>query len=127
MRITPDLLSSPVVETTLVSRGRRVSLWLVAWALAALATVAPSFALLFYFWAFPIGLAAPLGASDWTSPLATKATLIVGWCLYAGVSVYGLRQRQRGRYVVAYGLLIGLLILNVGGCRYEVAHIHIGC
>ena len=120
-----ESLSARGPEATPVSRERRVSLWLIAWGLAALATVAPTFGLLSFFWLFPMGLAAPFGASSWTSRVATNVTVIVGWCLYLALSVYGLRQRQRARYVVAYGVLIGLLILNAAGCRYEVAHIHI--
>ena len=110
-----------------LSRARRVGLWIIACGLAALATVVPSFPLLFFCWLFPMGLAAPFGASNWTSSAATNGTLIVGWGLYLVLTVYGLRQRERGRYLFAYGLLIALLILNVAGCRYEVAHIRFGC
>ena len=127
MRIAPDQLSPHVSDATHISRGRRVGLWFIAWGFAAVATVAPAFGLLFFCWLFPMGLVAPFGASDWTSPAATNGTLIIGWGLYLALSVYSLRQRQRARYMVAYTVLIALLILNVAGCRYQVAHFHIGC
>src|SRR5262249_53005373 len=126
LKTTTEPLSPATAKATPLSRARRVGLWAIAWGVAALATVAPAFPLLFFCWLFPMGLAAPVGASDWSSD-ATNVTLIVGWGLYLVLTIYGLRQQQRERYLFAYGLLIALLTLNVAGCRYEVAHIHFGC
>ena len=127
MRTAPDPLAPVVTEARTISKALRVSLWLTAWGLAASATVAPMFALLCICWLFPMGLAAPFGASEWASPAATYGTLIVGWSLYIALSVYGLKQRQRVRYLWAYAILIAFLVLNVAGCRYEMAHMKIGC
>jgi hypothetical protein len=105
----------------------RVCLWAAAWGLATPATVAPSFDLLPCCWLFPIGLVAPFGASDWTSPVATYGAIVGGWCLYLALSIYGLRQRRSPRYLLAYAILVALLALNAAGCRYEVSHMKIGC
>ena len=127
MKTAPDQLSPVAVEARTISKPLRVGLWLIAWGVAASATVAPGFALLLFCWLFPMGLAAPLGASEWSSPVATYGTLIAGWSLYIGLSVYGLKQHQRVRYFWVYALLIALLVLNVAGCRYEVIHMKINC
>ncbi len=127
MRTAPHPLAPSTVGPDTISRKWRLVLWIIGWCLAASATVAPAFALLFFCWLFPMGLAAPFGASDWTSSVATYGTLLVGWGLYAGLSVYGLKQRRRVRYFWAYAILLVLLILNVAGCRYEATHIKIGC
>ena len=126
MRIAPEPLSPHVTNDTPLSRGRRVSLWLIAWVTAGVATVVPNFILVFFCLLFPLGLAAPFGASDWDSSPANM-TIVIGWGVYIALSIYGLKQRQRARYMAAYILLIVFLILNVAGCRYEAAHIHINC
>ena len=110
-----------------IAKGARVGLWLVACAVAAAATVAPSLTLLLFCWLFPMGLAAPFGASEWNSPVATYGTLAVGWSVYIGLSVYGLRQSRRAQYFAAYAILLALLVLNVAGCRYEVVHMKFNC
>jgi hypothetical protein len=74
-----------------------------------------------------MGLAAPFGASDWNSALATYGTLIAGWFGYIALTVYGLKQQQRARYFRIYAILVVLLVLNVCGCRYEMAHMRFGC
>jgi hypothetical protein len=127
MQAARDPLSSLAAQAEAISKPMRVSLWFIAWGLAASATVAPAFALLLFCWLFPLGLAAPLGASDWTSPVATYGTLFAGWSLYITLSIFGLKQRQRARYFWAYSILLLLLAANAAGCRYEVTHMHLGC
>jgi hypothetical protein len=74
-----------------------------------------------------MGLAAPFGASNWSSAEASYGVMIIGWALYVALSIYAVRQQKRFHYFWAYTVLLALLALNVAGCRYEVAHIHLGC
>ena len=125
MRVAPDPLAPVRLETRTISRRLRVSLWLLAWSLAAAATVEAdpaSVPLLLFCWMFPMGLAAPFDSS-----VVSLSALIGGWALYIALSVHGLKQRQALRYFRVYAILVALLILNVAGCRYEQTHMHIGC
>ena len=131
MRIAPDPLTPAVEDTTPISKRLRVTLWLIAWVLVVIgiASFTPQLipVILLYFFLFPMGLAAPIGASDWDSSVATFGTLIVGWSLYIALSVFGLKQQRRVRYFWIYVILIALLVLNAAGCRYEIAHMKINC
>ena len=44
---------------------------------------------------------------------------ILGWLLYAALTVVGLCQRRTVRYFVFYALLCALLVTNVIGCQQE--------
>jgi hypothetical protein len=125
--LDPLTPASVTAETKPISKTLRVWLWLIVWVVAAAVMVGPVFAFLIFGWLFPIGLAAPFGAAQWTSPVATYGTLIVGWFGYIALSIHGLKQQQRGRYLRIYAILIALLALNVSGCRYEIAYMHFGC
>jgi len=129
MTIAPDPLSHAAESTApqfpTISKSRRLGLWLLAWAIAAVATVAPAFPLVILFWMFPVGLAAPFGAANWSSAEASYGVMIIGWLFYVALSIYALRQRKRIRYFWAYTILLVFLAFNVAGCRYEIAHTHI--
>jgi hypothetical protein len=125
--MTPDPLSPVAVDNKLLSKKMRVGLWLIAWVLAAAAIIGSALPVLIFGWLFPLGLAAPFGASHWTSAVPTYAILFVGWSGYIALSVYGLKQAQRVRHFRTYAIQISILILNVSGCLYELTHMHFGC
>ena len=104
-----------------LSKGRRVRLWLAAWAVALVATQVP---LPFVLWApatfllFPTGLFRCLLPSSFTADDYNLAAAL-GWPIYAAVSLALLTQPRPKRYFVVYGVLCVLLITNVVGCQLE--------
>ena len=95
----------------------RVSLWVLAWITAAVAFVIPTPLLLLYGGlSFPAGLLYLLPTFEDGYQLA----LGFGWVAYAILTIFGLLQRRRGRYFATFGLLCGLLALNVIGWRVSI-------
>jgi len=140
MKLTgEEIVPAAAAEPSQLSKERKVALWLFAWILAGMATMAPgsiaslkdmvslSIVLFCYSWAFPAGLLAPFGSSDGNSPIPGIGLLIVGWSFYIGLTIYALRQRKSSRYFLIYAILVVLLALNAAGCRYEYTHIKINC
>lgn len=104
-----------------ISRRRKVTLWLAAWAVALLATQIPfPFAL----WApgiillFPVGLFRCLLPSGFT-PADYNLAAALGWPVYFALTTVALFQRRRTRYFAAYAILCALLFMNVAGCQLE--------
>jgi len=124
---SPDQPSPLVTDATHVSRGRRVSLWLVAWGLGSIGDGCADFRPSTFLLVVPDGTRCAVWGVGLDITCSHKRHTYYRLGVYLALSVYGLKQRQRTRYMVAYTILIALLIVNVAGCRYEVAHIHIGC
>jgi hypothetical protein len=107
-----------------ISLRWRIGLWVMAWVVAAMATVEGGFELLIYGYMFPAGLWTLFTPKDWNPPISETILLILGWVMYAGLTVLGLLQKRRSRYFIVFGILCGLLILNVVGCHVDVSQIH---
>jgi hypothetical protein len=129
MKSALNLISPATVETTTIPSRLRVRLWLIAWAVALLATPIPfcltSPGLFAHFvmsvWAFPLGVAGYAFPEHRNPPEAiVTASLIAGWAFYAGLTIVGLLQRNRTRYFVVYTVLCLLLILNAVGCNVNM-------
>jgi hypothetical protein len=108
-----------------ISFARRCGLWMAAWAGAAVASVIATSSpiILLFAWNFPVGLP---GLIDW-DPAHPSLFLTLGWVFYIGLTFYALRRRDRGQYFLLYAILLVVLAINVGGCKAEISHIHIGC
>jgi len=113
-------------EPRTISLRWRISLWILAWVIAAIATVEGGIALLIYSWMFPSGLLALFTPKDWDPPVSEVVILIFGWLLYVGLTVFGLLQKRRIRYFITFGILCVLLALNVAGCHKDMNEINIG-
>ncbi len=101
----------------------RVGLWLTACAAAGAAVLVPFPTLVFFIWAFPLGLVGVFVSSHGKSPgvtvlwLGPTLILLAGWLCYLYLSI-GLLSRQRfPRFVLLYAIFIALLVLNVTGCH----------
>ncbi len=94
-------------------------MWAAAWAVATVAMVLPYPWLLLFAWAFPFGLFVFILPTD-SDQIGGWLLLFVGWLLYIALTIYGLRQDRRTRFFVTYTVLCVLLILNVGGCHYNL-------
>lgn len=106
-----------------IAFGKRVTLWAVPFIVATIATVAPYPEMLRGAWLFPIGL---LGlAHPDPRNLMTTEVIVAGWLLYVGLSIYGLLQRQRRKYLILFGILCVLLLINVVGCHVEIANVNV--
>ena len=106
-------------EPRTISLRWRISLWILAWVIAAMATVEGGIALLIYAWMFPSGLQALV-----TPKRSDIIVLILGWLLYIGLTVFGLLQKRRIRYFITLGILCVLLALNAVGCHVMINNIH---
>jgi hypothetical protein len=110
-------------EPETISLWKRCWLWLVAWVVViGLMAIPYSGICLRVPWMFPMGspfMLLTLLLSEWGS--AGNFFIAVGWLFYVALTIYALRQNRRARYFVAYTVLCVFLILNVGGCYYEVA------
>lgn len=112
-----------------ISKRSRVTLWLAAWGIALAATPIPfciaSPGLFPYFvmsaWAFPIGTAA-FAFPEHRNPSdgIVVASLVTGWLFYIALTVVGLYQKRRIRYLTVYAILCLLLILNAVGCNVNM-------
>jgi hypothetical protein len=111
-------------EPRTISLRWRISLWILAWVIAAIATVEGGIALLIYAWMFPAGLLALFTPKDWDPPVSEVVILIFGWLLYVGLTVFGLLQKRRVRYFITFGILCVLLALNSVGCHVMINNIH---
>ena len=111
-------------EPRTISLRWRISLWILAWVIAAIATVEGGIALLIYSWMFPSGLLALFTPKDWDPPVSEVVILIFGWLLYVGLTVFGLLQKRRIRYFITFGILCVLLALNSVGCHVMINNIH---
>jgi hypothetical protein len=71
---------------------------------------------------FPLGLAFLLHYED-----GGGMVLTLGWATYLVLSIYVMTSRTKKRFYILYGVLLVLLILNVGGCHggwKELSGIH---
>lgn len=112
-------------EPRTISLRWRISLWVLAWVIAAIVTVEGGIGLLIYAWMFPSGLLALFTPKDWDPPVSDVVILILSWALYVGLTVFGLLQKRRVRYFIAFGILCVLLGLNAVGCHQMIDNIHI--
>ena len=117
----------PTEDWTWEFRGKLV---LVAWALAAVASVFPEPVLLLAFPVFPLGLMYGIpGLASLFPPPARPPTaspnpmselflpLVVGWGIYLAVSLTATITRKRSVFFIFYMGLILLLVFNVRGCQ----------
>jgi hypothetical protein len=114
-----------------LSRRLRARLLLIAWVVALLVTDAAgvihcgvSFALfgVACVWAFPTGMYS-LVFRDGGPELGFAASIsvfVLLWLCYLGLTLLAFRQRRRLRYLMVYGLLCVLLLLNAVGCNYAI-------
>ncbi len=129
MRIAPEPLALPRADINTISKGARVRLWLIAWAVALLGSTIPfciaAPGLFLYFvlsaWAFPIGtIAFAFPEHQNPSDGIYIGSLIGGWLAYIALTIFGLRQNRRARYFVVYTILCLLLLLNAVGCNVNM-------
>jgi len=105
----------------------RFALWAAAWIIATVSAGGTSLQVLFWAWLFPVGLFGLFAPADWEPP-GGLSILVLGWALYLWLTIYGLAQRKRYRYFVAYALLLVFLLINVVGCRVQQRQpFKIGC
>ena len=104
-------------EPPQISLRWRIGLWILAWVIATIATIEGGFALLLYCWMFPYGLLALFTPKNWDPPINEVVILVTAWALYVGLTIFGLLQKKRVRYFIAFGILCVLLALNVVGCH----------
>jgi hypothetical protein len=69
---------------------------------------------------FPLGLifyfARNADASS-THTVGATPIVIAIWLVYAALTVYALITKKLWRFIIVFGLLVGLLLLNVAGCQ----------
>ena len=100
-----------------ISLRWRIGLWVVAWIIAAIATVGTGLPYLIYAWMFPSGLFEECMPKNWDPPISDTILLILGWAIYLGLTICGLLQKRHVRYFVVFGILCVLLTVNVAGCH----------
>jgi len=117
----------PTEDWTWAFRGKLV---LVAWAIAAVASIFPEPVLLIAFPFFPLGFlfVVPGLSALFPPPVAppTAATnpigefllpVTAGWLIYLAISLTAIITKKRSMFVLFYLGLVLLLILNVRGCQ----------
>ena len=92
--------------------SRRWKFWLAAWFTGLIAAGFPHPALVFYLWLFPLGLLKMTGRLT-----GNDSDYIVGWLLYALITVLALLSRPRVLYFTFYVVFCTLLLLNIVGCQ----------
>ena len=98
----------------------RRNLLIAAWVIAALATVLVEIPLLLALPMFPLGLfiAIELGPAR-SGPFASMAFVCaLGWLLYLVISCAALFTKPWLFFLLFYGSLCLLLVLNVRGCHH---------
>lgn len=94
-------------------------LWSASWGMVILITLAIKPAYLLTAPAFPVGLMALF--ADGEGNIATAwllgVPIIMGWFVYALISVVIIRTRRKGVFLLAYAAFCTLLALNLGGCQ----------
>ena len=95
-----------------MSRGRRLNLLCIPWALTVVAT----FPGIFYPFLLPAGLYRLFGIRE-TDSITNGWWLAMGWLVYIGLTVAAVILRRRVGYWIVYGVLCLLLALNCVGCR----------
>ena len=68
---------------------------------------------------FPAGLLVYC-PSSFQGNTTTGLTLLLGWLLYTGLTIAGLLQKPRVRFIAVYGTLCLLLMFNVAGCKVQM-------
>src|SRR5271167_3559336 len=96
-----------------ISGESRIQLWVVAWFVAGLATAIPHPIAILFAYAFPIGVLRVIfpHVLDFGLPF-----LIGAWLFYIWLTVFGLLQNRKVRFLLIYAVLCVVLVLNVVGC-----------
>lgn len=120
-----SVASNTDMKVQTIALSRRCWLWLAAWAVTIGIMAIPfSGDFLKIPWLFPIGFPPIMILLHFvTGSDAGYFLVLVGWLFYLALTIYGLRQNKRIRYLATYTILCVCLVLNMGGCYYIVTNV----